>query len=301
MINLTTDWAEGQVYNPPSEDKGLVLRVTIGCSHNACSFCGMYRGLRFRARTFEELRPIILEAAEAQPNTRRVFLGDGNALALPTQELLIILNYLRQRFRSLERVSVAARATDILAKSRQELIHLQQAGLTLVYMGIESGDDQVLSLVRKGTTAAETIEAANCLHEVGMELSAMIILGLGGQKFSRLHIQNTASVLNQVQPDLLSIMSLMIRDNTPLAASVARGAFRPLSPLQILQELKNLVERMELERSCIVRTALSSGLFALAGTLPEDKELLLNDVDAAIRQETVTPSPVPVYRNVGIF
>ena len=291
---------EGYVYNPPSEDKGLVLRVAVGCSHNACTFCGMYRNVKFRVRPLDQLLPLIAEAKERTPNLRRVFLGDGNALAAPTNELLPILQRLKSAFPTLSTISCAARASDLLEKTPADLALLRSKGLSLIYLGVESGDDEVLRRINKGVTADEIKKAGHAADAAGIELSTMIILGLGGKELTEEHAIHTADILNDLSPSMLGIMTLLPRAGTPLERQIEVGQFQRLSRQETLQELLTLLTRLNLPRPSILRASHIYNFVNLAGTLPEDKETLLAQVRQSLEQEPTIEKEL-TYKNYGIF
>lgn len=291
---------EGYIYNPPSEDKGLMLRVAVGCSHNACTFCGMYRNVKFRVRPLDQLLPLIAEAKERTPNLRRVFLGDGNALTAPTDELLPILQRLKSTFPTLNSISCAARASDLLEKTPADLALLSSKGLSLIYLGVESGDDEVLRRINKGVTADEIKNAGQAADAAGIELSTMIILGLGGKELTEEHAIHTADILNALSPSMLGIMTLLPRAGTPLERQIEVGQFQRLSRQETLQELLTLLTRLNLPRPSILRASHIYNFVNLAGTLPEDKETLLAQVRQSLEQEPTIEKEL-TYKNYGIF
>ena len=291
---------EGYIYNPPSEDKGLMLRVAVGCSHNACTFCGMYRNVKFRVRPLDQLLPLIAEAKERTPNLRRVFLGDGNALTAPTDELLPILQRLKSTFPTLGTISCAARASDLLEKTPADLALLSSKGLSLIYLGVESGDDEVLRRINKGVTADEIKKAGHAADAAGIELSTMIILGLGGKELTEEHAIHTADILNDLSPSMLGIMTLLPRAGTPLERQIEAGQFQRLSRQETLQELLTLLTRLTLHRPSILRESHIYNFVDLAGTLPEDKEALLAQVRQSLEQEPTIEKEL-TYKNYGIF
>lgn len=291
---------EGYIYNPPSEDKGLMLRVAVGCSHNACTFCGMYRNVKFRVRPLDQLLPLIAEAKERTPNLRRVFLGDGNALTAPTDELLPILQRLKSTFPTLGTISCAARASDLLEKTPADLALLRSKGLSLIYLGVESGDDEVLRRINKGVTADEIKNAGQAADAAGIELSTMIILGLGGKELTEEHAIHTADILNALSPSMLGIMTLLPRAGTPLEQQIEVGQFQRLSRQETLQELLTLLTRLNLPRPSILRASHIYNFVNLAGTLPEDKETLLAQVRQSLEQEPTIEKEL-TYKNYGIF
>lgn len=277
------DTAEGQVFRPPSEAHSFILRVTIGCSHNRCTYCNMYRGVEFRIRTMEEIIRQIDQAKQYQQHIRRIFLADGNALILPTDKLLEVLQLLTATFPRLQRVACYAGPQDILRKTPEDLEKLNQAGLTLVYYGMESGDDAVLRHVCKGVNGVQSITAGQKIVAAGMKLSMMVILGLGGKAGSMRHAENTAQAVSAIRPNMLSALTLMMYRGSELRAEYERGEFELLSPVEIMSELYAIIDRIELPagRHCIFRSNHVSNYTAFAGTLPQDKSKLLAAIKAA--------------------
>ncbi|MCX7780654.1 MAG: radical SAM protein [Negativicutes bacterium] len=294
------DNAEGMVFRPPSEAKSLILRITIGCSHNACSFCAMYRGVKFRVRSQQEIASLIETASRYYPDTRRIFLADGNALVLSNDRLLPIMQKLHAAFPKLARITCYGGPKDILNKSVEELAQLKTAGLQIIYLGIESGDDETLSYVNKGVSAAEMIEAGQKVLAAGIKLSAMLILGLGGRERSRQHALNSARVVNAINPTMLSALTLMLHHDTPLRAAADRGEFQPLSAYELMLELKTMLAAIDVSEPCIFRSNHVSNLLPLAGTLPKDKEALLSDVSELI-DYLKDKGRTPLYNDTGDF
>ncbi|MBP2663219.1 MAG: HpnJ: hopanoid biosynthesis associated radical protein HpnJ [Firmicutes bacterium] len=278
--------AEGPVFRPPSEAYSFILRVTIGCSHNACTYCTMYRSVMFRTCPREEIMAQINAAKPYNQNIRRIFLADGNALVLATDKLLDILQLLKQTFPRLQRVSCYAGPKDILNKTPLELAALRDAGLRLVYYGLESGDELVLRQVNKGVSAAETIEAGQRIVAAGIKLSVMIIAGLGGQVHSSRHAFHTAQAVNAIRPQMVSALTLMLYRGSELVEQFERGEFMPLPPANIMAELYQLVSAIDLPLGshCLFRSTHSSNHIGLAGTLPKDKARLLQELQAAEAQ-----------------
>lgn len=293
------DPAEGMVFRPPSEAKSFILRITIGCSHNACSFCSMYKDVRFRMRPLAEVQGLIRQGAQYYPGLRRVFLADGNALALPTEHLLTIMTDLHTAFPKLSRITCYGGPKDILRKSAEELVALKQAGLQIVYLGIESGDDDVLRLVNKGATADEMITAGRKILDAGIKLSAMVILGLGGQALTTQHAINTGKVVSAINPTMLSALTLMLHEGSELRAAADRGEFLPLSPYGFINELKTLLTNINVTAPCIFRSNHISNFLPLSGNLPQDKNQLL--ADATEVMEHLRHKKTPTYNDDGEF
>jgi radical SAM superfamily enzyme YgiQ (UPF0313 family) len=290
---------EGMVFRPPSEAKSLILRVTIGCSENRCTFCKMYKDVGFRIISMEEISCLIQRASHFEPDASRIFLGDGNALALSNDKLLDIMHMIKKKFPKVTRISCYGGPKDILRKSVEELVDLREMGMKIIYMGIESGDDEVLADVRKGVTADEMIAAGQRVVSAGIKLSAMLILGLGGREKSLQHALNSARVVNGINPDMLSVLTLMLQKGTILRDDADNGKFHPLSPFEMLQELKVLMENIDVANHCIFRSNHSSNFLPLGGTLPEDKTKMLIDID--IMREQLKHDTSPTYNNTGRF
>ena len=265
---------EGTLYRPPSEANSLILQATIGCSFNECAFCGMYRDKRFRVRPFEELEREIAWAAEHAPSVRKVFLADGDALVAKSSFLLRVLERLREAFPELRRVSVYASPQSLEVRSVDEMRALREAGLTLYYLGIESGHDAVLADLVKGVDAAEMVRVANKAHEAGVKLSTMILLGAGGRELSLEHARASAEVVNAIQPRFVSTLVMTPVEGTPLWERAQRGEVDELSPVELARELFAFVRGLELEGS-VFRSNHASNYLALAGNLPKDKERIV--------------------------
>jgi len=279
----------GLVIRPPSEAGSYILQVAYGCSHNACTFCPTYGGIRFEPRDPKEILEDIEEASHLIPGTRRVFLADGNALCLPTSELKKILSRLRAAFPDLERVGVYANGRDINEKSPQELKELAELGLGIVYLGLESGDDRVLDRVRKKDRSEDMISAVAKARECGLETSVIVLLGLGGRKGSREHATRSAQVVSRMNPDYLSALTLMVVPGTPLYREQETGDFVLPDQQGLLEELRLFLQGCELT-DCVFRTNHACNYLPLKGVLSRDKEDLLKMIDSAIqRPELLRP------------
>lgn len=281
---MMIDNAGGLVFRPPSEARSFILRVTIGCSHNKCTFCSMYKDSKFRMRSLDEIDGIIDRGALAMPFIRRIFLADGDALVLPTDHLIHIMEKCYASFPHLNRIGAYATPADLIRKTPAELERLRNAGLAIVYMGIESGDDAVLQHVHKGTTATLTLEAGKKALAAGMKLSTMILLGLGGQAHTKEHALHTAELVSALNPTMLSALSLIIPKNAPLYQEVQDGTFIPLTAKGFLQELDMMLRHITMKKSCIFRSNHVSNLLPIGGTLPKDTAEMLADLEAYIPQ-----------------
>jgi len=278
---------EGQLYRPPSEAESLILQATIGCSYNRCTFCAMYRAKRFRVRTLEELqREIAWAAANAGEPVRKVFLADGDALVAKSSFLLALLERLRAAFPELARVSCYASPQALAVRSVEEMRALAAAGLTLYYLGIESGHDTVLEKLEKGVDSAEMIRVAGKASAAGVKLSTMILLGAGGRALSEEHARESARVVNAVQPRFVSTLVMTPVEGTPLHEQAGRGEVDELSPLELARELRSFLEGLELQGS-IFRSNHASNYLALAGTLPKDKVRLLGALESVLGESNL--------------
>ena len=273
---------EGTVYRPPGEWKSYLLQVTVGCSHNACTFCGMYKDKRYRVRPLEEIFEDIALARAAYGDVKRVFLCDGDAVAMDTEELLAVLDRLYETFPSLERVNAYAGPGSTLRKTEEELAALRRAGLVRLYLGVESGSDAVLKAINKGVTAAQMLEAGQKLVAAGFDLWAIIIMGLTGQDGDwEEHILSTAKMINAMKPRHLSAMTFAPAKGTPLGEDVLAGRFKVCTPDQILEECHLLIEHLDVDPLHFTSNHASNYL-PLKGDLPEDKEKFLQLLDEAL-------------------
>jgi len=260
----------------------LILQVTVGCSHNRCSFCSMYLRKKFRVRELEEIYYDIDYAANLNRNIRRIFLADGNSLTMGTDRLLSILEKLYSSFPFLERVSSYTNPQDLLEKSVEELKSLKESGLTLVYLGVETGNEEILNKINKGVTREEMIEAAVKAKEAEMQLSVTVINGLGEEEMMFEHARDTSTLLNRVEPEYLGVLTLMVAPGTPLAKQVQKGEFKTLSSRQVLEEIEIMIKHIDLS-GCIFRSNHASNYLPLKGTLSEDAGELLSLIDRVLR------------------
>jgi len=276
------------LFRPPSEADSLILQVTLGCSHNRCKFCYMYRTKRFRIRRLEDIRADIEEASEYAEYVEKVFLADGDALVVKTETLLQILQLIRDTFPNLRRVSAYANPSNILRKSEEELRALADAKLNLVYIGIESGDDEILRLVDKGATSEEIKESIIKAKVCNMKTSTTVILGLGGRERSREHTMNTARLINEAPPDYLSLLTLMLGPFEEEFRGEMGGKWTSLDPIETLVEIREIIKGID-RRGIIFRTNHASNYLPLKGTISEDKARLINILNRAIEDPENAP------------
>lgn len=271
----------GQIYRPPSEAFSLLLQVTVGCSHNRCTYCGIYRSVKFRAKPWSVVEADLIEAQRAGPIATRAFLCDGDALVLSQRRLVQILEGIRRHAPWIERVGVYGDTRSVLHKSVAELTELRELGLGIVYHGIESGDDRVLELVDKGGTRAECIETADRLRRAGIIHSVIVMLGLGGTERSEEHARQTASLLTAVDPPYAAALTTTVIPGTPLAEAEQAGRWQLPSKFGLLEELYTIVERSELSR-CRFSSNHASNYLPVRADLPADKPQLLAAMRAVI-------------------
>lgn len=270
------------LYRPPSEAYSLIFQVTLGCSHNRCAFCTMYRQKKFRIRPWEELRAEILEAAISYRRTPRIFLADGDAMVIDTDYMIRILGFLYEKFPSLERVTAYANPSNLLEKSAEDLQRIRKAGLQMLYFGIETGDDELLVKIRKGATAHELITSAKKAIDAGFLLSATVILGLAGKKGSERHAVETARVCSAINPQYLSALTIMLEDNDRYFFRCLGKDWEMMDKLEVLNELRTMVEHFHLD-NCIFRSNHASNYLPIKATLNQDKGKLLQQIDNALK------------------
>ena len=237
---------DGLIIRPPSEADSLILQYTVGCSHNRCIFCPAYKRKQFRVRNIAEMEKDVLGCLPAFGGTRRVFLADGDALAAPQQELLALFALLRSHFPRLQRTGMYANAGSILGKSADELKQLSEQGLGILYLGVESGDDELLGWMQKGATSAQMAEAGRRVKEAGIKLSVTVLLGIGGSGRSREHARATGQLLSKINPDYVGALTTMVAPGTALHELEQAGAFSLPAPFAILTELAEMLEHTEM-------------------------------------------------------
>jgi len=282
---------EGDVYRPPSEANSLIIQLTIGCARNSCTFCTMYKGKSFRIRPLPEVIGDLHWVKDYYPYPfERVFLADGDALIVKTQDLLTVLDKIYELFPHVKRVTTYGAAKDVLQKTPEELALLRSHGLEMVYIGAESGSDKVLSDVDKRVTAAETLEACQKLKAAGIKVSMTLITGLGGRADTREHAIASAKLVSDAKPEYLGLLTLTLGQNAPLRQDYLSGKFQKLSPLEDLKEQKLFLEHVDSEGT-VLRSNHVSNHLALAGTLNRDKEAMLAQLERAIAISQEYPLP----------
>jgi radical SAM superfamily enzyme YgiQ (UPF0313 family) len=279
------------LYRPPSEADSMIFQITLGCSFNKCSFCNMYRTKEYLERPWEEIKSEIDLVANAYPATRRIFLADGDALNVATDKLIQILVYLYAKFTNLKRVSCYAMPKNILQKKDDELDKLRAAGLGMFYLGIETGNDVLLKKVTKGATSKGIIQSCQRAKQHGYILSCMIILGLGGKKYTKEHISDTCRIVSEIAPDYLGALTLYLEDGIYNEFMNKFGEpFAALDDIEVLEELERLILDFNPVTPVVFRANHASNVYSLGGTIPQDKQKLLSLIsELKLRPEMLKP------------
>ena len=276
------------LYRPPSEANNIIIQVTYGCSFNACTFCSMYRTKKYTRRSLEDVFTDIDKMAVSSPNSNRVFLADGDALELPTQHLIAILQYLKKSFKRLRRVSSYASPLNLHEKTLDELILLKEHGLTLIYFGIETGDKKLLKHVVKGSTPSKMIEGLNKASSAGLKISATVILGLAGKNEWKSHIDETAKLVNQTQINYLSTLQLGLHgEEEKTFPKKFKLTFVFQDDQGMLKEQIRLIKQINTNKPIIFRSNHASNALALAGNLPRDKNRLIQELNEACEDDAL--------------
>lgn len=274
----------GSVYRPPSEAYSLIVQVTLGCSHNKCAFCNMYKDKKFSIVDIDQVMEDLEWARDRYDRIERIFLADGDALILPTEHLLRILHFIRENIPECERVSTYASPRSILRKTPEELRTLREAGLSMGYLGLETGNEALLQKINKGVTVAQQIEAAQKLKAAGITLSVTAINGLGGTEDWEAHAVDTAKALSAMRPDYIALLTLRIYTGTPMAKWIAEGSLTQPKPMELIRETRLLLSEIDAPGS-VFRSNHASNYLVLAGTLNQDRDALIAQCDAALRGE----------------
>ncbi len=270
---------DAPLYRPPSEAKSLIFQVTLGCSFNECSFCDMYRSKEYSERSWEEVKGEIDLMAKVMPDTTRIFLADGDALNLSTDYMIKIVEYIYQKFPNLERVSCYAMPMNLLKKNPEELDRMNKAGLNRLYLGIETGNDIILKKVTKGANQKTMIKACDKAKDAGFTLSCMVILGLGGSKYTKENAIDTAKVINAVKPDYVGALTLYLENGIKNEfLTKFEGEFVRLTDSQAIDELELLISEIDVENEIIFRANHGSNAYNVGGTFPQDKLDMLEKI-----------------------
>lgn len=278
---------EGSVYRPPSEANSLILQVTIGCAHNICTFCSMYKGDKFRIRPLDEVIEDLKWARDRYRHIDRIFLADGDALVLKNHLLVTILDTISDLFPECKRTSIYGSPKDVLRKTEVELKELRDKGLEMIYIGGESGSDRILDAVKKGVTADELVEAVQKIERSGIKASVTFISGLGGKTQWKDHAVETGRVISRMSPSYVGLLTLMVEPGTELYDDIQAGRFNLLSPEEVMAETRLLIENIDLKKKCVFRSNHASNYLSLRGDLPRDKQALLGQIKSVMENKGV--------------
>ncbi len=269
------------LFRPPAEARSAIVQATLGCSWNQCAFCEMYTSKKFRVRSIEDVKSDISNIAKYYKGTKKIFLADGNAFVLSTKKLVPILDEINKKFGKIQRVSSYALPKDILSKSEQELKELKDLGLKLLYIGIETGDEELLKLIHKGETFNSTVDGITKAHKIGIDTSIMIINGLGGKVYSEQHALKSAEIINKVNPKFLSTLTLSLPYGLEHFQNRFEGYYQQQTIVELFKELRLFIKNLEVE-NVIYRSNHVSNNIPLQGTLSKDKDVLLMLLEKAI-------------------
>jgi len=270
------------VFRPPGESQSAILQATIGCSCNKCTFCEMYTSKKFSSRNFDDVKSDIEKLAKIYSGVRKVFLADGNAFVLSANKLIPILEEINQQFGKIQRISSYALPKDIITKSDDELKRLRSLGLKLLYIGIETGDDELLRLINKGETFQSIVDGISKAHDAGIETSIMIINGLGGKKYSYQHAIRSAQIINLLNPKFLSTLTLSLPFGLEHFKNRFNGDYQQQTIKELFEELKVFIEHTNVQ-NVIYRSDHVSNNLILKGVLSKDNEMIIRQIDEAIR------------------
>lgn len=276
---------QGPIYRPPSEADSLLIQATVGCPHNKCTFCMIYKkGPRFKIRSIEDIEADMETARQTYGDSiRTLFLPSGNTIAMPTDTLAQVCRTARKIFPRLMRITVYGSSQYIYQKGLDALKQLAAAGLNRIHVGLESGDDTLLKQIKKGTNSREQIQAGRWIKAAGMELSHYVILGIGGAERTRRHARNTTDALNAIDPDFIRLRTFVPKINTPLLMEVEKGDFQMLGPHGILKETAMLIERLEV--TSMLTSDHYTNYIDLNGRLPDAKRRLLAEIEKALTHD----------------
>ena len=271
------------LFRPPGEGRSAILQATVGCSWNKCVFCEMYTSKKFKIRSFKELKPEIkLLADHYRGYVKKVFIADGDAFVLSADKLIPVLSEINEQFGRLQRISSYAMPKQILSKTDEDLKKLRELGLKLLYIGIETGDEELLEMINKGETFSSTVEGIQKAHKAGIDTSIMIINGLGGKLYSEQHSLNSAKIINQLNPKLLSTLTLSLPLEQEHFKSRFKGEYVQQTIVELFEELKLFIENLTVE-NVIYRSNHVSNNLALEGVLSRDSKTLLKQIEDAIK------------------
>lgn len=277
---------EGAVYRPPSEARSLIIQATLGCSHNKCTFCSMYKDKPFRARAFEDVENDLRYARSMYSHVRRIFLADGDALILSFEKLSRILLCIKELFPECERIGIYGTSKSINIKTLEELVELKKLGLGIIYLGLESGNEEILRRIQKGETAEDIVKAGKKVKESEILLSVTAISGLGSQELKDEHAIDTAKALSAMKPDFIGFLALMVEREAELYKDVLNGNFKLLTPIEIVEEMILFLKNIDSEGS-VFRSNHASNYFSLYGDLNKDVPSMLAELEEVLKDDAL--------------
>jgi radical SAM superfamily enzyme YgiQ (UPF0313 family) len=275
----------GNVIRPPSEAKSMIIQVTVGCSHNQCTFCGTYKGQKFYLKDIARVKKDIVEMSGYGIPFEKAFLADGDVLILPTETILDIMSFIFKMCPTVKRIGVYGNTKAILKKSPGELKELRDAGLGILYQGIETGNRELLKKIKKGAFPHKQVEAAQKIIEAGILLSQTVLLGIGGTEMSEIHAVDTGKLLGEMSPDYASALTVMLLPNTELYRDYKEGKFKLPDKFGMLQELKLIVENMDVHRPCFFASNHASNYLPIRATFPEEKDKIVSLINSVIEKK----------------
>lgn len=274
---------EGSVYRPPSEAYSLIIQVTIGCAHNKCTFCSMFKDKQFRVRKVSEVIEDLNSARTHYRSVNKIFLADGDALVLQNKDLLVILEHIKKTFPECERVGIYGSPQDVLRKTHDELVELLDNGIGIIYIGAESGSDKVLKDIQKGATRAELIQAVKMIEASGINASVTFISGLAGTEGWEDHAIQSGSMISEMEPSYVGLLTLITEPGAELHQDIKKGKFKTLSAVDVVAETALLLENINVSKTCVFRSNHASNYVSLKGDLPRDKERMLGQLRSAMK------------------
>ena len=273
----------GHVIRPPSEAYSLIIQVTVGCSHNQCTFCGTYKDQKFRLKDMATIKRDIDEAATYRHRFDKAFLADGDVLILPTETIIEIMNYIKLKHPSVTRFGVYGNTKSILKKTPDELAALREQGLGIVYQGIESGNIEVLRRIKKGAFPHRMIETANKIMDAGIQLSQTVLLGIGGTELSHEHARDTGKLLGEMSPDFAGALTVMILPNTSLYQDYVSGKFKLPDKFGLLTELGTMIKNMNVRKRCYFTSNHASNYLPIKAYFPDEQAKVLGMIEKIVQ------------------
>jgi len=274
----------GHVIRPPSEAYSMIIQVTVGCSHNMCTFCGTYKDQKFRIKDMPTIKRDIDEASNCGYPFTKAFLADGDVLILPNETILEIIAYIREKNPKITRIGVYGNTKAILKKTPEELTELKKAGLGIIYQGIESGNETILRKVRKGALPHKMIETAHKVMDADILLSQTVLLGLGGTEMSREHATDTGRLLGEMSPDFAGALTVMLIPGTPLYADMRAGRFSLPDKFGMLEELRLMIQNMNVRKRCFFTSNHASNYLPIRAWIPDDQKKVLTMISEVLKK-----------------